>query len=200
MQNRSDKKFDEFIRSEMEDLKTDASFDEQWDKMSSSLDKKSFMHLSFYRFNIYYLSVLGLSLALLVFWFFSKNDPLTKESFKEKTEIKKEPIAPVTILPEGKSSNGKKQPQDLTVPNIANRKKESFDISNTQTRNDLKTEIEIKQVKDTVKTLSPVVQNNATIKPDSLAKAKPVVPKKIKYITKRDTIINIDNTKVRKKR
>jgi hypothetical protein len=198
MQNQSDNKFDGFIHSEIDDLKIDASFDEQWNKMSTALDKKDFMGFSPYSFNIYYLTIILISiLVLLGFWFFYKPSNTLKETKKgiitTKTEENK--------LKDKLIDKSEIQKNNFHTSSSASLIKPT-DVSDTIAGEDFKNESTIKPIIDTIQVSSQGIENSTIMKEksDSLVKAKSVLPKKIKYITKRDTIINIDTTKVRKKR
>jgi hypothetical protein len=204
MQNQSDNKFDRFIRSEVDDLKIEASFEEQWDKMSSALQRRDFTRFSVYRFNIYYLSVIVISiLTLLGFWIFAANNERAKEPVGKDIKIKSDEGKFNTDTLHKEKSIQKGDALDLSVPKNLHRKKNSSDILEVNTEENPKDQTAIKLLSDTLKIPVQVMDNDPVLikdKPDSLTRTKSVIPRRIKYVTKRDTIINIDTTKVRRKR
>ncbi len=188
MQSQSSNKFDEFVRSKSEEADLDASFEEQWGKMSRGLDKKDFLRFALFRFNIYYLSLILIGLIGWAFYFLSseRNDN-SKKSIQEN----------VIIDEKGESStNGDtlsgdfpKKNSYFTIPKQVNQKDDSL---NKEELNAVILKQEV--IKDSIPEVAQVKFIN---KQDSLVRP---LSKKIKYITKRDTIVTVDTTKVRRKR
>ncbi len=190
MQSQSDNKFDEFIQSKNEELSFDSSFDKQWDKISISLDKRAFLRFSPFRSNIYYLSAILFALIGLAVLYFMPNESnvISVESAQEKS---------ILLEKEKKDLNKDGLHRESTIKNKKNPTITKLD-STSQENNYL--ELQKKETLKDTTTLNYQGNPNSTIvkmKSDSLV--KPIV-KKIRYITKRDTIITVDTTKVRRKR
>ena len=190
MQSQSDNKFDEFIQSKNEELSFDSSFDKQWDKMAISLEKRAFVRFSLLRFNIYYLSAILFALigSAVLYFIPNESNVISKESAQKKS---------ILLEKEKKEFSKEGFFREVTVKNKINPSFTKLD-SNSQENNCL--ELQKKETLKDTTTLNYQGNPNSTIvkmKFDSLV--KPIV-KKIRYITKRDTIITIDTTKVRRKR
>lgn len=199
MDNQSDKKFDEFICSAMNEFTSETSIDDHWNKISKSLNRRTFWQFSFVKFNVYYLTII-ISSILFLFLFIDSKDNVKAIGEQKNVIVSKD--------------------EDSSHLNLTDKKdkiEERYSNNKPQKKTDIKT-IGSSKISDSIigkkadLKLVPVTSNidsiairnsNVVIKklsvtnPDSIVKPK---VKKIKYVTKRDTIINVDTTRIRRKR
>jgi len=192
MQDSLDKKFDEFIREEMNEFELDTAFDPQWNRMASTLNRKSFFRFAYNRFNLYYLLILAATITVALLFFYQKKEasPATLQN-NSRQMISTDTSVSITNQSSNKLDKPQKQKGSIFITKDL-LEKDSV-LSNVKPETDL-----TKVQKDTIVAITPV-QPAVAVKPivDSVVKK---APKKIKYVTKRDTIIALDTNRVRKKR
>jgi hypothetical protein len=196
MQTQADKQFDKFIQSEMNNFILETSFDEQWTKMSCVLDRK--FKVAPLDFNIYSLSfiIIGILIAILLYFNSEEiNKPNENEGQgKNIPEVKEN----IFIQNEDNTAESKKAKSQFQNKKVNPNKKMPSPLKNILSTEIVSEGLFSKEDKDTM-TQSTVNENTGkNIKMDSVI--RPIIIKKIKYITKRDTIIQIDTNKIIKKR
>jgi hypothetical protein len=189
MKSDRDKEFEGFVRSKLEGIHSPDTFDEQWERMEAALDKKNSRKFYFYRFNIVYVLLLLTGVSVIFWSLFLRKDDKGKvdDGGGNSNEIQ---IVPTPVLKENDSVFFQERKENKSEPKKKERMvKDSIGVS----------QIEKEDVKDTVKYMStppPPIQTTVS-SPDSVVKPK---VKKIKYVTKRDTIIQVDTTRIKRKR
>jgi hypothetical protein len=200
MQTQADKQFDKFIQGEMNDFILESSFDEQWTKMDRALDNRKFMRFTPLNFNIYYLSLLIMGVLVAILFYLNTENINTQDKNKEqKGNIPV--IKEANIIVQNKDSSY--QPENIKTQfknKKANLNKESSNLNNEVLNTEIMPASSLnKESKDTfIQSKLNENKEKISVKPDSIA--KPLIIKKIKYVTKRDTIIKMDSNKITRKR
>lgn len=194
MKELSDNPFDEFIRSEMNNLSMEQSREEEWNRLTKSLDKGSFWKFTVNRFNVYYSgAVVTFILTVLYFWL-RDTTPNSEQPRQSGSGVD---TVYATHAWEGLDSlklitpkTNKKASNKLSIT-------QSDSIGSTNPDSLLLKKQALKLKQDSIN--SPAVQNPLQLisKPDSLPKK---IPKRIRIVTKRDTIIKADTTIIKRKR
>lgn len=189
MKSDKDKEFDGFVQSKLKDMQSPDTFEEQWERMQVELDKKNSRRFYFFRFNIIYLLILVVSASVILWSLFLKEGKKSEKPEDGTGNTQELKIAPQEISgPEEK---------EMTPSRIDKNKTKSKEMKNTNNEESVSNLIKQEGEKDSVKPELVPVQPITISKPDSVVKPK---VKKVKYVTKRDTIIQTDTTKSRRKR
>jgi len=188
--------FDKFIHKEMNDLRIDLSSDEQWHKLEADLNKTSISKGFWKRFYLYtFIGVVLIALiAVSLYTNTSSKKPVDSSIPKDSSPISKSDVS--SIQGEALSHNNSLSKKSETYQNLDIQNDSLNNSKNIPAATIISTDSSHASLSDSVssvhETSVPVILPTETKTPSKV--------KKIRYVTKRDTLFVADTTIARKKR
>ena len=216
MEQESDHKFDEFIHSEMNDFRIEPTSEDQWERLHADLDKAA-VKLSYWKkFNIVYVIAILVITAVAVLLYSNRkilfNTTNSKYNFHEPTSVKyttdsstnKNPVLNDPSLMSKGDVNIKTDRSSNIISSPTNSYR-NIDLKSDMMDNDIKKQKSRfpEQAEEPEQALPEKDSAIAILAPETKVEQKQATlpkPKKIRYVTKRDTLLVIDTTITKKKR